>query len=54
LRDRQYLQIPGGVSAINFLEEFAITWALSEGVTVSIDTWNRSARKPEAGGPSLG
>jgi DNA polymerase III, delta subunit, C terminal len=31
LRDRQSLQIAGGVPAINFLEAFAITWALSEG-----------------------
>ncbi|MGH8575657.1 MAG: DNA polymerase III subunit delta' [Gammaproteobacteria bacterium] len=31
LRDRQYLQIAGGVPAINFLEAFTITWALSKG-----------------------
>ncbi|MGH8566646.1 MAG: DNA polymerase III subunit delta' C-terminal domain-containing protein, partial [Gammaproteobacteria bacterium] len=31
LRDRQYLRVAGGVPAINFLEAFAITWALSKG-----------------------
>ena len=36
LRDRQYLQIAGGVPAINFLEAFAITWALSEGSVISM------------------
>ncbi|MGQ0593141.1 MAG: DNA polymerase III subunit delta' [Gammaproteobacteria bacterium] len=34
LRDRQYLQVAGGVPAINFLEAFAITWALSEGSVI--------------------
>jgi DNA polymerase-3 subunit delta' len=34
LRDRQYLQIAGGVPAINFLEAFAITWTLSKGSSI--------------------
>ncbi len=49
LRDRQYLQVASGVPAINFLEAFAIGWALPEGSHIS----TLAALCPETRGGAL-